>query len=433
MNKLAAVLLAVSTAGCASDNDGALHISGELADASRVTHVIGTNPSTGEQVVVDLKTDGEVDGRFAIALPGGEGSWVVTFADANAKGDAMKVATLQSGGLDAFRTKDGGALEFGVVHFSGRYAHGTATWDRLASAFGESESALKTRAKLDNLSLRYSNPDVDGDGEIDAIQGHAYRLDINGTIRLQNGSRDIEVADLIHGVENPSVAFLGTTILAAVPSDMNMNMLSGTIQFEQPFYGTALGDATPMVPAGQPIGYPHIKFGELAGAKQVGVVANGSRNAPNGTFRFGFSNGALTFSGVDTHDVELLQAATDYAVPFVRIRPVQESCFNDCDIKAVDVEWKTMTKAGWATVKEPRDARIDVVANVNSSKRVAISANLTDGATSQSWQGMTIDGAGILRNELSYITSSKICYVAVSYTSELGMKITSQTVNPGCF
>jgi hypothetical protein len=395
--------------------------------------VIGTNPSTNEQIVVDLKADGEVDGRFAITLPGGEGSWVVTFADANKKGDAMKVATLQSGGLDAFRTKDGGALDFGTVHFSGTYAHGTATWDRLSSAFGESASALQIRGKLDNLSLRYSNPDVDGDGEIDALQGHAYRLDINGTLRLQTGERDVEVADLVKGVSNPTVAYLGTTIQAAVPSDMNMNMLSGTIQFEQPFYGTALGNATPMVPSGQRIGYPHIKFGELNGAKQVGVVANGTRKAPNGTYKFGFSNGALTFSGVDTHDVELLQAATDYAVPFVRIRAVQESCFNDCDIKAVDLEWKTMTKGGWVTVEEPRDARIDVVANVNGSKRVAISANLTDGATSQSWQGMTIDGADLLRNELSYITTSKVCYLAVSYTSELGMKITSQTVNPGCF
>ena len=432
MNKLAALLLSVSAAGCATENDGALHISGQLTDASRVTHVVATNPTTGERVVVDLKADGEVDGRFAIALPSGGGAWIVTFADANKKGAAMRVATLQTGGLDAFSTKDGGAMDFGKVSFSGRYAHGTMTWDRLSTAFGEGQSSLLQRAKFDDLGLRYSNPDIDNNGEIDALEGHAYRLDINGSVTLQTDGRDAVIADLITGLASPSLRYGGTTIQAEVPDDMGMNMLSGTVQFEQPFYGTALGTNTPMVEAGARIGQPHVKFGELLGAKQLGVVAAGLRNAPNGTYRFGFDNGQLTFTDVFTPSIDTLSAGADYSVPFVRIRATNASCVIDCDISSIDLEWKRQTSAGWQTVEGPADAHLDILAGMGS-KRIYLAANLTDGATSQSWSQMPITNSGILRNELSYITSSDLCYLAVSYTSELGMKMTSQVKNPGCF
>jgi len=431
MNKLAAILL-LSAAGCATENDGALHISGQLADPSQVTHVVAMNPSTGEHVVVDLKSDGEVDGRFNIALPTGDGSWVVTFTNANAKGPAMGVATLQTGGLDAFRSKDGGAIDFGTVHFSGRFAHGTVTWDRLESAFGEDQSALELRGKLDNLSLRYANPDIDSNGEIDAIEGHAFRLDINGTFRMQTAGRDAEVGDLVQGLRTPTIRYLGTTIEASVPTEMGMNMLSGTVQFEQRFFGTALGPDTPIVEAGMRIGQPHIKFGQLDGSQMVGVVAAGDRNAPNGTYRFGFDNGQLTFTDVVTPSVAALSSPTDYAIPFVRIRPTDAGCRVDCDISSIDLEWMRATAFGWERAESPRDARIEIVAAMGS-KRAYLAANLTDGSTSQLWSAMPVANTGLVRNELSYITSSRICYLAVSYTSELGMKMTGQVQNSVCF
>ena len=36
-------------------------------------------------------------------------------------------------------------------------------------------------------------------------------------------------------------------------------------------------------------------------------------------------------------------------------------------------------------------------------------------------------------SELARISTSEVCYVAVTYRSELGMKMTSQVENPGCF
>jgi hypothetical protein len=46
---------------------------------------------------------------------------------------------------------------------------------------------------------------------------------------------------------------------------------------------------------------------------------------------------------------------------------------------------------------------------------------------------MPVKNTGILRSELAYISTAELCYVAVTYTSSLGMKLTSQVQNPGCF
>jgi hypothetical protein len=345
----------------------------------------------------------------------------------------MRVATLQTAGLDAFPAKTAGSLEFGTVTFSNRRAHGTMTWNRLTDALGANEAWLTDLAKHDDLALRYSNPDIDSDGKIDALQGHAFRLDITGTYRLQTGSRDATVADLINGLSAPSVRYTGTTLQAAIPNEMNMNTYSATVRFDQPFYGTAMGSDTPMMEAGQTIGQPHVKFGELDGAKQVGVVAAAQREVPSGNYRFGFSNGELTFTDVIAPSASSLMSATDYTVPVMNIRTVDSRCKSDCDIASIELEWMRVTSTGMVPTAAPRDASLDIVAALGATKRTYLAANLTDGATSQTWRDMPLAGSGLVRNELSYITTSKLCYLAVSYTSELGMKMTGQVTNPGCF
>jgi hypothetical protein len=433
MNKLAAVLLSSTfalAAGCASESDG-LQLSGRLVDAKRVTHVIATNPATGERVVVDMKADGQPDGRFSITVPT-TGSWIVTFADATKVGAAMRIATLQTGGIDAFTSKSGGSVDFGTVHFSGTYAHGSVTWNELVDALGYDQTTLETMAKSDDLALRYSNPDVDGDGELDALQGRDYRLELAGTYRMQRDGRELTISDLVTGIRNSSVKYLGTSIAAEVPRSMDMNMKSGTVTFDQAFFGTAMGPDTAMVAPGTRIGQPHVKFGELAGNPLLGVVANPQRQTPSGNYRFDFDNGSLTFTDVKTPSAAHLMAATDYAVPFVHIRSPQAACVSDCEISGVDITWMRMTDSGWTQAAEPTDAHLDVVAKMNG-KNTYLSTDFLEGQTSMEWQDMPVKNSGILRSELSYVSTAELCYVAVTYSSSIGMKLTSQVQNPGCF
>jgi hypothetical protein len=435
MNKLAAALLSSTvafTTGCATDADGALHLSGRLEQPEKVTHIIATNPATSERLVIDMKADNQPDGAFEIALPTGS-SWIVTMADANKRGADMRVATLQTAGIDAFSSKTGGSIDFGSVHFSNGFAHGTNDWPELESAIGVDETTIKQMAEADDLALRYSNPDVDDDGVIDALQQRTYRLELGGTYHMQRDGRELAISDLVSGIRNSaSVRFVGTSITASVPRAMNMDVQTATVTFQTPFYGTALGPSTPMVAAGVKIGQPHVKFGELNGDPLVGVVANPAREAPHGTYKFGFDRGTLTFTDVNAPSAASLMAASDYSVPFVQIRTTQPACVVDCDISSVDITWMKMTADGWTKAAAPLDAKLDFVARMNG-KNTYLTTSFVDGQTSIQWQDMPLANSGLLRNELSYISTAGLCYVAVSYASELGVKLTSQVQNPGCF
>jgi hypothetical protein len=405
MNKLAAALL-VAVSACAAQSDDTLQISGQLTDSSQVTHVIATNVDTGERVVVDMKSDGEPDGRFRVMLPSGDGAWIVTFADASKTGEAMRVATLQSGGIDAFSAPEGGVLELGKVRFDGHLAHGTMTWESLAKVLGTTVDGVRARALVDDLALRYSNPDVDGNGKLDALEGHSFVLDFAGTYELSPAGQPTR--------------YLGTAIEAGVPSDMGMHVATGTVQFQAPFYGTALGDNTPMIEAGVRIGQPHIKFGQLDGTSLVGVVASPERDVPTGSYAFGFDNGALTFSDVGVPAAAKL--ADPSTMAGLRLTPTVAGCTSDCAIDALDIAWPG----------EARDAKVDLVVSLDGRK-INLSANLTGGESSIPWQSLSVDGTGITRSELAYITSSRVCYAAVTYTSAFGIKMTGHMTNPACF
>jgi hypothetical protein len=426
MKQLAAALLAV-TAGCATaEHDGTFHINGRLDRAAHVTHVVASNPANAERVVAVVQTDGSFD--LAVS-PGSQ--WVVTFTDWSKVGKDMQVATLQADGLDAFVPQGAGTLDLGTLKISNARAHGTTDWNEVIAALGIDEATATRMGRTDNLALRYANPDIDNDGTLDALQfGHSFKLDIAGSFSLTTNGKPATIADLVAGTYgNAGVSYYGTTIQAVVPRSMGMNMKSGTLMFEEPFYGAA----TPaMVAPGTEIGAPHVKYGELDGAPMIGVVSRAGQNAPSGAYEFGFDNGQLTFSDVHAPTSSSLETGRDYAVPFVHVRTTDASCRGECDIGALAIAWRTLTADGWQPTSAPSSARIDLVASLNG-KRTALAANLDDSTTTIAWSDMPVWNTGILRSELAYVSTSEICYLSVSYVSELGMKMNMSVANPACY
>jgi hypothetical protein len=430
MKQLATTLLAV-TAGCAAaeQTDGAFNIEGRLVDAANVTHVVAANPVNGKRVVSRM----QADGRFELALePGAQ--WVVTFADWTKVGKDMQVATLQADGIDAFVAQGPASLDFGTIKVKAGRAHGTVEYGELLLALGVDKETATRMGRTDNLALRYANPDIDNDGTIDGLQhGHDFRLDITGAYTLTTSGRPATITDLVAGTwDKAALSYTSTTIQAAVPRSMGMNMASGTVMFDKPFYGTALGDATPMVAPHTEIGAPHVKTGELDGNKMIGVVAHGAQNAPTGTYELGFDLGQLTFSDVFTPNAASLIAGTDYEIPFVHIRPTVAGCKSDCDIAGIDLEWRRMTSDGWQPAVGPKAARIDMGITLNG-KPTYLGATLDAATTSLAWSEMPVWNTGILQSELAYVQTSEICSFKVSYASELGMKMTMSVANPACF
>ena len=388
MTKLAAAMFVVVT-GCASQStDGDLHVSGRIAD-SRVTHVVAVNTATGSREIVELQA-----GSFDVTLSQGE-QFLLTAADATKKGRDMFIGTIDASKTrHTFAPTHGGELDLGTV-----------------------KPTLVT-GKVDDLALRVSNPDIDGDGQIATM---APMLDVNGTYTLTRNGSALTVADLVAGNKtNVQVSYQSTLLSAVVPANKQMAMSTGTVMFEEPFYGTALGPQTPMIQPYTQIGAPHVKLGELAGNSLIGVVARGGFDVPSGTYEIDFANGSLTYTNVFPPSQTVLESAQSYSVPFLHIRPTETGCIGNCDIDALEVEWPATAKP----------AHVVMVLNRNGQE-TTLSADLTDKALA--WRDISVANTGIADYELAYFTTQNICYVAVSYESELGMRMTNQLTNPDCF
>jgi hypothetical protein len=272
--------------------------------------------------------------------------------------------------------------------------------------------------KIDDLALRVSNPDIDGDGQ---ISNTAPMLQVNGTYTLTRNGSELTISDLITGrTPDVQVRYQSTLMSAVVPASKQMAMSTGTMMFEEPFYGTAFGPQTPMIAPFTQIGAPHVKLGELAGDSLIGVVARGGYNVPQGTYEIDFANGALAYTNVFPPSQAVLESAQSYSVPFLHIQPAEKGCVGNCEIDALEVQWPSTAKP----------AHVVMVLHRNGQE-TALSADLTDKPVA--WRDLSVAHTGIADYELAYFTTQNICYVAVSYESELGMRMTNQLTNPDCF
>jgi hypothetical protein len=415
MTKLAALVFVVAT-GCASTTDGDFHVSGRVAD-SRVTHVIAINTADGSREIVSKLWDDS----FQIAMkPGGQ--YLLAFADITKPGRDMLVGTLQANDLDALAPQDAGELDLGKISFAEGRAHSSASFDDIAAALGLDATDARELGLRDDLALRFSNVDVDGNG---ALEASAPILNVEGqyttTLTLDN---------LVEGkFADARVKYLSTTVSASVPSRMNMMMATGTMMFEQPFFGSALGPNTPMVEPFTQIGAPHIKLGEKAGSRVIGLTARAGFDVPRGAYELDFANGSLTYTHVLPPSAAVLESAQSYSVPFLHIKPNALGCRFNCAIDALELNWNTMTATGWKPTSD-RAAHVDLIVRRNG-KDTYLAADLTSGAIQ--WEDINVTNTGITDYELAYFSTANICYVAVSYESELGMRMTNQLTNPACF
>jgi hypothetical protein len=418
MTKHFAAALFALTAGCAAD-DAAFHVSGRVTDHA-VTHVVASNPVTAERVVAKVSSDGSFD----LAVAPGE-TWAVTFADASKVGAAMRVGTLSSDGLDALAPAAAGSLDLGTVSFASGRATGSVSHAALVGALGLPAVTAARLARTDDLARRYANPDIDNNGELDALEGHDVRLEVSGTLSYAIDGRDATVADLVAGTASPSVVYEDTMLVTLVPREMNMAMPSGTITFDMPYYGTALGPSTPMIEAGTAIGAPHVLQGELAGMPALGVSARGDHDAPRGTYELAFDNGELTFTDVAPPSAATLAAAADYRVPQIKISQAEGVP------TSFDIAWQQLGADGWQPAPGLA-VRLDVVVEARG-KRYTFAPFLAADQTSIAWRDMPFGDAGALYSELASLQTSQICYVAASYESDLGMTMTVRAKNPACY
>jgi hypothetical protein len=176
------------------------------------THVIATDTDTNETTVVEIKDDSQ------ITLPlEKEASYVLTFIDDTKSGADMLVSTFGSGELNSIPTTEASKnLDLGVVDVSGETAAAATSGEALMTAAGVSAEAAVTWGAIDDAALRVSNPDIDGDGKVDAASNQKFPLDFHNRFNVVNETGGaMAMKDLKNAFppENADVQFLGSGII----------------------------------------------------------------------------------------------------------------------------------------------------------------------------------------------------------------------------
>jgi hypothetical protein len=212
-----AIFLMMAAVGCIApgggdgDDDGGggdFAISGKVAmttarrttaaAARTVTHVMAVDPESASPRR-SLAAVG-ADGSFKLSVEAGR-PYVLVFVDRSAVGADMVVGVFRAGTLDTVAPSIAGHLDLGMtmVDPATQTASSGVAYDALLAQLGISPEAAEYLGAIDDLSLRYANPDIDGDGVIDMEQDRRYALDFHVRANLRIGSatgHNVTVDDL---------------------------------------------------------------------------------------------------------------------------------------------------------------------------------------------------------------------------------------------
>ena len=436
------------TTGCDLGGGSAdqLAISGRLVTATargapgaapprRISHVMAVDPAsaTPHRALAPVASDG----AFAIDVHVGA-PYVLAFLDDSAVGADMVVALFRDAALDTLAPQRAGALALGDVHVDP--ATGAASpsipYDALLAALGLDPAAAEQLGAVDDLSLRYANPDLDGDGVIDLLQDRRYALDLHvrAGARLGPDGRRVRVDDLTDrflpttGADALAPVLELTSIYALYPAAIDPTDYvapgASALAHGGAFTATA-GDA----PAPAPTSFSALAYGDTRGfgpdyayAAGPAVELPGAAGRP-ATLRYtlGALGRTLTFTNVVTLPRDRLTGAGTLAI-FLRL--VTEAGH----YTRIDYAWHQRTAAGdW----QPATAATIALAISGDGGHVSLhrAPRWTDEV------GATIPPTptGSIAWTWAPTGPAELCAIAVSFDDQLGLRhfVGGADANPG--
>lgn len=185
---------------------------------------------TDEQLIAMIK-EGEDENTSATPEPS---PWTLAYVDATKTGADMIVSRFASETLDTIApTRGNVGVQMGeVTPVVGGKATSTAAHADILEAISMSADTATTFGAIDDVSLRYINPDIDGDGVMDspvvAADGSVtgkevrYVLDFHNRFSVQDSSgaqvlhtslKNKFADDVVGGLTNLKVSYMGTGII----------------------------------------------------------------------------------------------------------------------------------------------------------------------------------------------------------------------------
>jgi hypothetical protein len=413
-----------------------------------VTHVMAVNPSSQDPRRVLAMV--APNGSFSVDLAPGH-PWVLVFVDSSRTGSDMIAGTFRASQLDTLAPMVPGSADLGMVGVANGTATGGIAYADLLTALHLSSDGADYLGARDDVCLRYVNPDVDGDGQIDLVQmDHDFQLDFHVQFAMRIGDAanpglNATVADVVGAFlpDTTTIAFGGVGIYASYPGSFaTVDAASAWAAFDAPIHYYPNGGGGPSGPtlaaAGVRIAGSDLNLSGYGSMQSEGVYAAAGFDLPQGQYQFGVGSTTLTFTNIRTHSDAQLAAAEDFIMPFVRIVPV-DGCSGDCAVSGVEFKWMKHVTAGWvaATVEE-----LDLVVNDqggfisilktfdNGDQHIGmtIPADVQTGVLP--WTSATLEN--LTTEQLMATKASEICHFGLSYDDKLGMRMFSGIANaPG--
>jgi hypothetical protein len=396
-----------------------------------ITHVMAVDPESASpnRVLAPVQKDG----HFALEVNFGH-PYVLVFIDASAVGADMVVAVFRARTLDTLVPLNQGEVNLGQVTPHDGTATTSLPYAELLAQLGLSADGAAYLGAIDDLSLRYANPDIDGDGVIDLEQpGHTFQLDFHLRAQMLSGDDGhlLRVSDLTDrfltdsGPAAARAAFNLASIYAIYPASYDGTRYIGDRGglANGAVFAAISADGSPAAPSSS---FSPLQFGDRAGwgpdydwARSPSLELPGAGGAPvTLAFTLGGTGHTLTFANVVTRTRASL-AADSTPVPFLNLRTGPGG-----EIASVDYRWlKGSPGGGWVPCTAEELAL--VVGDAGGF------AGLSHGSKDNRVElVIPRQPAGTLAWTGGRTTPAEICSMAVSYDDKLGLRLFVGGVDP---
>ncbi len=408
---------------------------GDAAVEHSITHVMAVNPAAANPTRYLQPV--AADGSFAIGVDLNV-PWVIVLVDSHQVGKDMIAGIFRSSafGLDSIAATRAGSLELGDVTVDDA---GTASTpissSTLLTALGLSEATATLLGEMDDISLRYVNPDIDGNGKIDLEEDVRYTLDFHLRYNMSDDTGNVGLDDLINRYPDAGTAAatynLGSAIAIWKPGQFGTTSASDyRIRFPESS-GTYSAPPNSGSYAANVWIEEDSAFYTSAGSDALGISFDTTQPFPVGEYDFEVKGTQLTFTNVRTHTLAELNTSDNLLIPFLKLNAPDAACSGyACSPSGFDYQWMRKQPTGWipATAEEVallvpmQGGYISFQYGRASDKRLGylIPGSPVTGtiplATPQNMMNVTTA-------ELSTLTVEQICHLGVSYDDTLGMRI----------
>lgn len=394
-----------------------------------VTDVIAVSPGTTSVSCKTASVDTTTN-TFSIPLTGKK-PWFFYFFNRNRIGSQMFMGRFRSSFLDTLLpNKTTGTLSLGTVSIDGSTGVATSNRDHsdIVSDLGLDSDTAETVGDHDDISRRYSNPDVDGDGSVDCDgSSSSYTLDFHIRFNMLINGTQAEIDDLVDSFYNEStttVAYADTGAYVSYPTTFS-TLDTGTVTLTDTAVTTEEGGA---VAAGTATS--QVTSNNFSGHKGFGINTTSTSELPSGEVIFAFGGKTLTFPDVETPSLASLTSPVGRLFPFIKFNKSSSSCTSSCTLSGISYKWMKKTSTGWteATLEE-----VDLlVSSANSylgfridgdeNRQVGFTIPKTSLTGTIDWDVSNASLTGITTSQFEAITTSQICHLGLSFDDQLGMR-----------